>query len=304
VQCEFLIPIHGFQLTLNSNIKSTVHDTNKRMLKEARDETTQQRQGERTLDLNHIPEDLLQFTESLGAYAKEVLPPVRPSRRSLPSQKSNSASGSVVTPGRWRRQDPPSTSSSNQVHISREIESRPGLATSSSVSTSASSHSSREQIIAAPDTISSVSSTRQEVVKSKTPSGRANERTRVKRGGRTFLGFPETKSREYINDPEGNILSHPKVKHHGPASHVPKTQQMGRHEMELSATHFRINDHSYSIPDYHVGEAFFRTLLQHPDRFDELVEILDTGDKAEEWGGIPGWVVGPRQILKQPETLV
>jgi hypothetical protein len=292
-------------LTLSSDNKSSVQDTNKRKLIAAKDKTVRLLKGKKTADLAYVPDDLMHFTESLRGYAKEVLSPIRSSRRSHSNRSSTSVAGTgfVQTPLRWRSQDPGSISPSNQAHISRQANLRPGLATSSSVSTSANSRSSSVQIIPRPKTISSVSSASHETVESKLGNGRENEQTHLRHGAPSFFEIRDMKSREYINDPEGNILSRPKVRNLTLEPHAPKTQQMGRHKMILSATDFRINNHSYVVKKYHVAAALFQTLLRHPDKFDKLVEVLDAGEEEEKWDGIPGWVADSRRILRQPENI-
>jgi hypothetical protein len=271
------------------------------MLRAAKEESTP-RKGKRRSDLAYTPEDLMHFTESLGAYAREVLPPLRPTRRSLSSRATTSVSGSTYVqtlPSRWRPQDPYSEIPSKPAHMSRETDSRPNRGTPSGISTSSSSCSSGLQVITEPDIVSSVSSASREGVEPKSALARQDEQTRPEPHAPTFFEIRDTISREYINDPEGNILSHPKVKHPAKEPLVPKTRQIGRHKMTLSATEFRINNHSYVVTKYHVADALFETLLQHPDKFDGLVAVLDAGEERKKWDGIPGWVADSRQIMRQ-----
>lgn len=79
-------------------------------------------------------------------------------------------------------------------------------------------------------------------------------------------------------------------------------KQIGRHTIALNATHFRIDNHLLRADRYEVADAFFRTLLQHEDKLDALVEELADDDR-EGWTGIPGWMVHEGSVMMQASTL-
>ncbi|KAH6616470.1 hypothetical protein C7974DRAFT_45351 [Boeremia exigua] len=97
--------------------------------------------------------------------------------------------------------------------------------------------------------------------------------------------------REYINDPNGNILSPPKVKGEDTSSSQQREERVGRHVIRLNATDITINGHSLHMANYEMGQQFFKSLLKHHDKLDRLDEALGQG--LENWEGIPDWWVMP-----------
>lgn len=108
----------------------------------------------------------------------------------------------------------------------------------------------------------------------------------------------DMKSREYIDDPDGNILSQPKVK--PPTQRLPptKAQRLGRHTIMLSATEFRINDRSFGFTSYKTADDLFSAILLQRDLIDELVKVVNGGYGNVMWCGIMGWFASPGKVTR------
>lgn len=106
-----------------------------------------------------------------------------------------------------------------------------------------------------------------------------------------------TRAREYMNDPDGNILSPPKLKHHDTSIPNRKSARIGRHDIVLTTTEFLINAYSLHVDNYEHGLQFFQALTEPPDELDSLDEALRQGH--EDWDGIPNWVINPSEVTAQ-----
>jgi hypothetical protein len=113
----------------------------------------------------------------------------------------------------------------------------------------------------------------------------------LKSNARVMVEHGDMKAREYINDPDGDILSHPKVKPRAGSVPVRKTRQIGPYTVILDPTRFHINKHVLRLESYAAGDAFFHALLQHRDKLDALVEALAVVDREATKNIIPGWLV-------------
>ena len=100
-----------------------------------------------------------------------------------------------------------------------------------------------------------------------------------------------------MNDPDGTILSPPKLKVTGAPSLPRKIARIGRHTMTLSATEFTLNACSLHVNVYEHGLKFYQTLLENPGKLDSLDEALAQGD--EDLEVVPGWVINPSEATVQ-----
>lgn len=104
---------------------------------------------------------------------------------------------------------------------------------------------------------------------------------------------------EYYNDPDGNILSPPKSRTPGASLGERKSVRIGRHIMTVERTVFVLNNNDLPVNDYQIAEAFFRTVIKHKDKLDELDHVLASRHQmktGEKYTGIPGWEITSRQI--------
>jgi hypothetical protein len=84
-------------------------------------------------------------------------------------------------------------------------------------------------------------------------------------------------SREYINDPDGTILSPPIMKDHPAKSPSPKREQVGRHTVLLDARTFQVNANTLNFIDYAAAYAFFQEVIKHENILDEVDDSLSNG---------------------------
>ena len=273
------------------------------MLKAAKNEVTSKQPGSQFADFAPPPDELLDFTESLETYAKEVLHEARSSRRWFSNHASTSAPGPTserALPEIWRHVDSHSRSSSHRSRESSNARTEPSHAASSSVSASTRPSSLSQRPITISDSMSDISSTTQQTIES-FPS--ENNVRNPKPNASTIIEHRDMKAREYINDPNGDILSRPKVKPRAETATVGRSRQIGRHTITLDATRFRINNHSLKVENYAVADAFFQTLLHHKDKLDALDEALAIQGPEDTWEGIPGWLVDSRGVTMQASAL-
>jgi hypothetical protein len=175
-----------------------------------------------------------------------------------------------------------------------------GQAAPSNVSTSTRSSDSIPPSATRQDITPSVPSTNHRTVRSMQVTPRQNEKTSSSpRNDRDIVEYPDVKSREYMNNPAGNILSCPKTK--DPVKKPPETKAylIGRHMIMLSATELRIDNQSLKVTFYEVADAFFEALLQHEDKIGSLVEVLGSGNENVVWNGIPGWLATSRRVTRE-----
>jgi hypothetical protein len=278
-------------LTHGSEIKSSVHYTNKRMLKDAKQEIVSKQQRTHTSNLDNTLVDLFEFTKSFGAYAREVLPSVRSERHRSSKYTSPSTSRSTLEQARPKIQHPGNYGSMAMpyqppgLRILRPAAGHPATSNISTGSHSSNSMHSRTK----SDSTSSQSSPSRPT--SRDTSTRSNIRN-LKHVTNGYIEPQDMKAREYMNNPNGNILSHPKVKSRTTKSIPPlKTRHIGRHTIGLDATHLYIDNHSLSFEIYATADQLYEVLSENKDKLDALVEALDMEQSGEVWDGIPGWVV-------------
>jgi hypothetical protein len=89
-------------------------------------------------------------------------------------------------------------------------------------------------------------------------------------------------SREYINNPDGTILSPPIMKDHSANSSSPKRKQVGRHTVLLDAKTFQVNANKLNVISYAVAEALFQEVIRDKNLLDKLDERL-SGGCQEGW---------------------
>jgi hypothetical protein len=89
--------------------------------------------------------------------------------------------------------------------------------------------------------------------------------------------------REYINNPDGTILSPPITKNHPANVPSPKRAQVGRHTVLLDAQKFQVNANKLNFIDYAAAHALFQEVTD-----DEV--LLDDLDKRLSDGCQEGWV--------------
>ncbi|KAL5113323.1 hypothetical protein ACEQ8H_008802 [Pleosporales sp. CAS-2024a] len=247
--------------------KESVHQVKMRSLVKARDDENTFQQSKKGEDFGLAMRHLAGFTDSLNTFAKDVLPRHRSSRHSASSRTS------FYT-----------------------YDAMPDRAVGEKVANTSVPDMSSRASVNKPDEEPSTASMPSSATGSETPINIHHQKART-------VGFVEHRhigSREYMNDPEDNILSSPKIKiniHDRPAL---KTRQIGRHTIWLSDTQFGIDDYTYRANIYEDADQFFNSLSEHADKVEELVQVLDAGDSSvERWNGIPGWLVDRRCIEMQ-----
>jgi hypothetical protein len=89
--------------------------------------------------------------------------------------------------------------------------------------------------------------------------------------------------REYINNPDGTILSPPIMKNH-PAN-VPSTKraQIGRHTISLDAKIFQVNANKLNVINHAAADALFQEFFRDETILGELDKRLSDGCQE-------GWV--------------
>ncbi|KAF2623605.1 hypothetical protein BU25DRAFT_177347 [Macroventuria anomochaeta] len=266
-------------------IKNSVHRTRTRQLRAATRNITQNQPKGHSIDFVSAPTELLRFTTSLDTFAEEVLSSRQSSRRTNSSRASDYIS-TISEPSTSTPQRPSMPATTSGINIE----------TSSSISTV--STNSNQTPILDPSSISSAPA-----IYDDTPEPRSSHKSANKpiySSGGTVERF-DMRAREYINDPDGTILSPPKVKPHYASTSIRKETQIGRHTITLDATEFTMNTHSLRVDNYEVGLKFFQTLKEHQDKLDRLDQVLGKGD--EYWYGIPDWVITPTGVTMQATAL-
>jgi len=263
------------------------------------DEVMLRKEGKQTSN------DLSVFAQTLTACAKRILPEnILQYHWSISSESgpsSESIHAPAVTQSRSSRiSDPNARSDRSRTRTARDARTQPHDATSSrvpfdSVPTQFSAEMrNRPYRRRSRDNLARSNPAKQ-------PSG--SEETMAASPFYTLVKHRDTKSREYINDPDGNILSQPKVKPPTQKSPSTKVQRLGRHTIMLSGTEFRINDRSFSITSYETADDLFSAILLQRDLIDELVKVVNGGDGNVMWYGITGWIVSPGQVTRGSSNL-
>jgi hypothetical protein len=289
-------------LTHESEIKGSVHHTNRRILKAAQQEIVLKQQGTHPSDLDNTLEDLFDFTESFGAYAKEIMPSVRSERRRSSKYASTSTSRSTleqVPPKRQRSDNHRSMPTPSQPKDIRNSEPIPSHPATSNVSTGSHSGNRLDSRTQADARLGKLSPSRPA---SRDTVNKSNSR-KLKHFTTGYMEHRDMKTREYMNAPNGNILSNPKVKSRTQSTPTRKTSQIGHHTIVLDATHIHIDNHRLRFEMYATANEFFRVLHRHADKIDALIEALAMENEEETWEGIPGWVVDAHGVTMQASAL-
>lgn len=256
-----------------------VHRETRKVLEKAENKVAKHRENSQIAGSVPATEELAKITETLDDYASELLPSTRSHNRAESRRSASSASGNgSVHSFRPRRHQPESTSEPAMGDIIRTKE--------SSITTSVSSnHVSSRSSLSPPRASSSFSTV-------STPSVNMPNRD-VPRSSKAGAVTTERsfRHREYMNDPDGTILSPPIVRPSSSPVVPVKTVQIGDYTIVLEATQLRINSHSLRVNDYSIGLAFCEALKQHPQELESLEKAILRGN--EDWEGIPGWLVNP-----------
>ncbi|KAJ4994034.1 hypothetical protein SVAN01_00511 [Stagonosporopsis vannaccii] len=253
-------------------IKNTLHETSSRHLEAAKRQIMDQRPKRQNNDFVPAPAALLKLAASFDTYAKEVLP----SRESSPGLSSSRAPHRAETKSRGVHARPQPTMARSEAKIA-----------ASSSSSALSSHSNRTSF-AVPSSTSSNYIPPETIAEDKP---RHQEAQRPIPATKQIFEHTSIKGREYINDPEGTILSPPKVKIQDASAPLQRKVQIGRHIITLTPTELFVNRHSLHMSNHDMGVQFIETLKQHPELLDSLEQALGKG--LQNWGGIPKWIVRP-----------
>jgi hypothetical protein len=276
-------------------MKGSVHYTNKRILKAAKEEVASKQQATRPSDFDDdMLVDLFDFTESFRAYAKEVMPPVRSEQRRSSRYAPTSTSRSTLSqtpPKRLRPDDFHSTAKSSQPGDLRNSQPPPSHSVTSNVSAGSFSSNS----IHSRTSSGSISGTSS----SSTPVSRMNNARNANPGYSSFIEPQDFKPRLYINPPNQPILSHPAIISRPRIMPLRKSYQIGRHTIVLDATHLHIDNHGLRFDIYATANSFLQAILEHQDKIDALVEALAMENEEETWDGIPGWLVDAHGVTMQ-----
>ncbi|KAH4291170.1 hypothetical protein HBH64_079690 [Parastagonospora nodorum] len=281
------------------NLHCSVHKVKERVLKSAIDESLKEQEGKGTSTFDIAPRDLSAFTKALKTYGKQVLPSKKPQRPS--GSNDGSSLGTEVThlqatpPGlRSRKPNSKSTldrpSHSSRENITAFASSRTPFATVSDQPVV------EVNIRPNAEPIASLADDKKDGQRP-TEERSDQEQTASSPPFYDLLESRDTKSREYMNDPDGNILSPPKVK--SPLKNpLTKLQKIGRHTIMLSATEFRINGRSFGMSSYETADDLFSAILLQRDLVDELVKVVNGGYGNILWDGIPGWFASPGKVTR------
>jgi hypothetical protein len=115
------------------------------------------------------------------------------------------------------------------------------------------------------------------------PPGPSRKSASAAQRADTAIERPGMNPREYINNPDGTILSPPITKNHPANSPPTKIKQVGRHTVLLDAKKFQVNANKLNFIDYAAAHALFQEVTD-----DET--ILDNLDKRLSDGCQEGWV--------------
>jgi hypothetical protein len=145
---------------------------------------------------------------------------------------------------------------------------------------SSSSSNPRSSSLRYTETLSSTSgaSTRESIAL----PGPSRQSASAAQGADTAIERPGMNPREYINNPDGTILSPPIMKNHLANVPSPKRAQVGRHTVLLDAKIFQVNAHKLTIMNYAAADAFFEDVICHGNILDKLDKRLSDGCQ-ERW---------------------
>jgi hypothetical protein len=272
-------------------------------LKSAIDVSMKEQQSKGTSEFDITRRDLSVFTKAFETYGKQILPVSKHPRHRSGSNggtiSDSEATLSQATPRSSRSRNPNSNSTlGRSSHTSRYITTISGHTKSSQTPCSTVSDMPIVEVSIRPDAEPIVSRADGETTRLISTEERSGQKETVSAPLLNGLfKSMDTKSREYINDPDGNILSPPKVK--SPLKNpIPKLQKIGRHTIMLSATEFRINDRSFGMSSYETADDLFSAILLKRDLVDELVKVVNGGYGNIIWDCIPGWFASPGKVTR------
>lgn len=269
-----------------------VHDENVKTLKDAQDKVTVFQKKIKTASDVPAPLELIEFTRTLNVYAKEVLPSKQPNYRAT-------SSASVSSSSRHRPVSQHHLHTTSRHHLAPENDGSGRTAKSTkNISPTSSTISSTSR---KPPATASSSSSEVSVASKKVSDQRPVHRAVHVPDARFTVGVArsELRAREYMNDPDGDILSPPKLRGHDTKGPVHRNTQIGRHIITLRSTDFILNKNVLPINDYQIANAFYHAVVEHEDRLDELDRILSIRlnmSPGSKWLGIPDWEITSRQI--------
>jgi hypothetical protein len=221
----------------------------------------------KTADNAPALERILRFTTALDDYAEDILVP----RESINQTKNSTSVPTVSEERRTVPQMARRASVSSRTSSIRVFATRPGYSSSSNPNTS-----SRYSTEISSST--SGASTRESVA----PRGSSQKSASAAQRADTAIERPGMNPREYINDPNGTILSPPIIKNHPADKPSTKRAQVGRHTISLSAKTFQLNDNKLEVISYAAADAFFQEVIHREDMLDELNGKL-SGGCQEGW---------------------
>ncbi|KAH3966052.1 hypothetical protein HBH92_186350 [Parastagonospora nodorum] len=301
-----------FGMTLNEKIgrvrqsvglHCSVHEVKERVLKSAIDVSLKEQQSKGTSEFDITRRDLSVFTKAFETYGKQILPVSK-----HPRYRSGSNDGTIsdseatllqATPRNSRSRNPNSNSTLGRpLHTSRNITTISGHTKLSQTPFSTVLDMPIVEVSIRPDAEPVVSRAEGETTRQVSTKERSDQKETI--SAPLLHGLfksMDIKSREYINDPDGNILSPPKVK--SPLKNpLTKLQKIGRHTIMLSATEFRINGRSFGMSSYETADDLFSAILLQRDLVDELVKVVNGGYGNILWDGIPGWFASPGKVTR------
>ncbi|KAH7398567.1 hypothetical protein BKA66DRAFT_453390 [Pyrenochaeta sp. MPI-SDFR-AT-0127] len=251
------------QVQQEKAITRQVYQVHQNICTNAREYLIAHQQKTRTKDVFPEADALHEFTESVEEYAEEILYTSRPSsqmRTSVPA----------------REVPPRSTSIQHRLNSRPSIPSRP-----------------RSNAIPLSDHTVDKGPEKQSSSIHKTSNFDQFQREirDIEHRGST---------REYMNDPDGNIMSRPKMKSRSSSATASSSteeqelrrQNIGSHTIKLGNRHVNFNEHRFPATDHAIAEAFFQALVSSGDKLDALDYVLSQPSTANRrWFGIEGWMI-------------
>ena len=270
-----------------------IHRENKKTLEEAKHGIAKHQEKRETTDDVPAPDELSKFTETLDDYARELLPPRRSSRRT----GSSASAASVVSSEPIHRRSFQSASRTRADPSTANTGNTANPSNNTSPTSSSVSGDSLQPPVVTPSTASDVSSGFDNIPDVGLPPNTQASVT---------IEHPGMRAREYVNDPNGNILSPPVLRQTRQPS---KTVIIRGHTITLDATSFNFNEIQLNIGSRHrytIADMFFSALKEHGDKLDELNQVLRSRHKRGpdwKWSRIPGWEVTSHSVNMLPITL-
>ncbi|KAF1365582.1 hypothetical protein EJ07DRAFT_151065 [Lizonia empirigonia] len=287
-----------------------VHRVSNKTLEAAKEKLVTFQLKSKTAKAVATVEELFEFTEILDDYAREVIPP-RQSGRRADSFASHSTSSIHTTVNEQRSQ---ATASVPPVQeVPRQNEDTVYVFRRSPILRVPRAPSNTEPV----GTSSSASDKSSGPEVSMSDPKPSPDTAAVPGGADVVAGRPEMRAREYINDPNGNILSPPIVRRDTDTSRtesrcvlaVLKTETIGRHTLRLDPTGFFLNNNHLNIAsprEYEIADTFFSDLITYRHSLDHLDHLLRTRHMQRagwSWDGIPGWVVTATAVKMLPMSI-